>query len=91
MKNVIASFTDNKGQYEFDAVTFGDIMIKAGQANKTQIRALVSELRQFYKPKTVIVELAAKKLWVTVVAASGDGYVFNVGTRGKTSAPCLTE
>jgi hypothetical protein len=85
----IATFTANKGEFEFDAVAFGDNMIKAGLANKTQIRAMVSELRQFYLLQTVTVELIAKKLWVSVVAKSGDGYTFSIGSRGKASSPCL--
>jgi hypothetical protein len=85
----IATFTSNKGEFEFDAVAFGDGMIKAGLANKTQIRAMVSELRQFYQPKTVTVELIGKKLWVSLIAKSGDGYTFNIGSRGKASAPNL--
>lgn len=89
MSNVIATFTANKGEFEFNAVAFGDAMIKAGKANKTQIRAMVSELRQFYQLQTVTVELVAKKLWVEVVAKSGDGYSFNVGSHGKASSPCL--
>lgn len=89
MSNVIATFTSNRGEFTFNPVAFGDQMIKAGFANKTQVRAMVSELRQFYQLQTVTVELIAKKLWVSVVAKSGDGYTFNVGARGKCSSPCL--
>jgi hypothetical protein len=89
MSDVIATFTSNKGEFEFNAVAFGDAMIKAGKANKTQVRAMVSELRRFYQPQAVTVELIAKKLWVEVVAKSGDGYSFNIGSRGKASSPCL--
>lgn len=56
----IATFTSNRGEFTFDPIAFGDTMIKAGLANKTQVRAMVSELRQFYQLQTVIVELAAR-------------------------------
>lgn len=65
-------------------------MIKAGViTNKTQIRSMVSELRQFYRLETVTVTSCAGKLWINLLTKTGKSWAFNVGARGKCSAPCL--
>lgn len=92
MDNIVATFTDNKGSYIFDAVAFGDNMLKAGVVtNKTQIRSMVAELKTYRKPQTVIVEIIAGRMWVNVVTRNGAGYSFSVGSRGLCTKAFLIE
>jgi hypothetical protein len=86
----IATFTANRGEFQFDAVTFGNNIIKAGVlTNMSQIRSMTKELRFFHLPQSVVVEKVGSKLWVNIIAKSGDPYSFSVGSRGKASSPTL--
>jgi hypothetical protein len=89
-RNEIATFTSNRGEFQFDAVTFGNDIIKAGVlTNMSQIRAMTKELLGFHLPQSVSVAKVGIRLWVNIVSKSGDAYTFSVGQRGRVSGPTM--